>query len=834
MSGNVVVLAGGTGGAKFVRGVAGCVPPERLTVIVNTGDDVTMHGLRISPDVDIITYTLAGLVDPLKAWGFAQDSFVCLEQLRGYGRPGWFNLGDRDLATHLHRTNLLAQGKTPSAVADDIRRALGVQQRILLMTDQTVETHVQLADGSLVHFQEYLIERGAPDDVQAIIFQNIGAAQPAAGVLQAIAEADVLLIAPSSPVVSIGTILSVNGIFDAIVASKARGVAVSPLLGGAPVSGPSAQLMRAFGIAVSNEGLADAYAGLIDLLVIHDRDAADAPALEQRGLTVLAIDTLMPDLPASLTVARSVLAAVDYPVTQVPPPQPPPFQPLTPGPDPHTITAAAPDPTGAEVEALRTRIAELDAQLLATEDAAVAWAELDALQRTVEELREEVEETRDKLARATADADLAWSEHDAAQLALDEQRRAARDEQTAADVAEAREAAAVTQAAALEAQLAAAEAERAEQQVNLDRQRASAAEDARVRDAEAQRALDTVVAHGERLRGRIAALEAERNALRDGGGAGGTSDTQEVQAQFAALTEELRATRAAGERAQVANAQWEEAFRGIELQGQERVAALERETTVLAETRAEAQVRSATLTEQLADREHRLGTAEAEHREQVRVLEQEAWRLMAARDEARQEGDMAEQRADAEDTAGNMAESRTHARIQELETALREAAQQRRQSRERRTVQRERARQVIGHLRARLATAEAVAAESRGNQSARVREDLRSAVAGLQAQVQKLQAQLDAATTAIAASEAHVAKLQRKIPEETATPHPPAPPAAPSTTPPAPAADTPKPAQSTAGKMSNVPASLETLGWTPSDEAETMAERARRRGGQRR
>lgn len=354
MNGNVVVLAGGTGGAKFVRGVARCVPPERLTIVANTGDDITMHGLRISPDMDINMYTLAGLVDPARGWGIAEDTFNCVEQLRRYGQDGWFNLGDRDLATHMVRTQLLAKGKPPSAVAQILAKRLGVRQRILPMTDQPVETHVQLADGRLMHFQEYLIKCGAPETVQTVMFQNIGTALPAAGVLRAIEEADVILLAPSSPVVSIGAILSVSGIFEAIEESGARGAAVSPLMSRVPISGPSAQLMRAFGIQCSNRGLCDAYGALVELLVIHNTDKGDAAVIEEQGLRALVTDTLMPDADASHRLAREVLDALDYAVADVKPPPPRTFSAPVPGTSAHSV----PRTEGAEPAELATPEAE--------------------------------------------------------------------------------------------------------------------------------------------------------------------------------------------------------------------------------------------------------------------------------------------------------------------------------------------------------------------------------------------------------------------------------------------------------------------------------------------
>ena len=798
MSGSVVVLAGGTGGAKFVRGVACCVPPEQLTVIVNTADDVTMHGLRISPDVDIILYTLAGLVDPVKAWGFAGDTFNCLAQLQKYGREGWFQLGDRDLATHLHRTRLLAQGKPPSQVVNDIRRALGLRQRVLPMTDQEVETHIQLRDGSLLHFQEYLIREGAPVDVQAVVFQNVGSALPAKGVLHAIEGADVLLIAPSSPVVSIGTILSVNGIFDAIAASGARRAAVSPLLGGAPIAGPSEQLMRAYGIDVSNTGLAEAYDSLIELLVIHERDIADVPALEWRRLRTLAIDTLMPTIEESTRVARSVLEALDYAVVDVPAPEPPPFVASVPGPSPHSIVRN--DANAAEVRALHDRVAELEAALANAEEATVAWAEVDALQDRLRAVEQALADARAVAARREGDS----PPNDAPDLVI------------VADLQDEVHTKVVALAAS-EAALA-----EAEQQLTDVAARLHPAEEERHRTAEALANAERLIAD---LTERLRTVEGEREHMVEG---------------LAAAEQAAQETRGAVERV---DAQWADAFRSLELEGEERAACLEREAAVLGGVRDEARDRSEALEQQLAEQITVVQRLEAEHAAPADAPEQDS--APSAAPVAEDEVLAPSPQLEAQQAEWLRTETAHTARIQELEQAVDKAAERRRKTREHRLAQWEQARAIVERLRAQAAKAQQLTekAERRAEEADRAVDAERSATADLQARAESLAAELAAANAAVTASEARVTQLQEQLDDLTATDpaeiHPLAPTIA---APPAKAAapvvpafefleqvDTP-PAEAPPAEAPTPNAPMDVETWAPVVETETLADRARRRG----
>jgi len=305
----IVTLAGGVGAARFLEGLVRVTPPASITVIVNTGDDIDLYGLRISPDLDIVMYTLAGLVNAGQGWGIQGDTYHCLETLKSYGHIAWFQLGDRDLATHIHRTMLLHQGHPLSEVSDQIRRALGLETRFLPMSDQRVTTRIRTPSG-LLHFQEYLIQRHASDPVEAVQFEGIEIAQPAPGVLEAIAQAEIILLAPSNPIVSIGSILAVPGVRMALCETSAPVVAISPIVGGAPLKGPADKLMRGLGLDVSAIGVAQRYRDFLDVLIIDHVDAALAPAIEAQGCRVVIMDTVMRGFPEKEALARAALMAV--------------------------------------------------------------------------------------------------------------------------------------------------------------------------------------------------------------------------------------------------------------------------------------------------------------------------------------------------------------------------------------------------------------------------------------------------------------------------------------------------------------------------------------------
>jgi LPPG:FO 2-phospho-L-lactate transferase len=305
----IVVLAGGVGAARFLQGLVQVVPQERLTVIVNTGDDRDFYGLHVSPDLDIVMYTLSGVVDEVHGWGIRNDTYYTMQQLTRYGNEDWFMLGDRDLATHIHRTNLLRQGKTLSEVTEELRRHFGLEMRILPMTDQPVATHIQTPVG-LLHFQEYMVKRHCLDEVQDVVFVGANESRPAPGVLDAIKEARAILVAPSNPIVSIGSILAVPGIHDTLHESSGIVVAVSPIVGGAPIKGPADKLMKGLGMEVSAVGVARCYRDFLDMMIIDEQDTHLLSGIEDLGIPATATDTIMRDNASKVALAHAALDVV--------------------------------------------------------------------------------------------------------------------------------------------------------------------------------------------------------------------------------------------------------------------------------------------------------------------------------------------------------------------------------------------------------------------------------------------------------------------------------------------------------------------------------------------
>ena len=288
----VVALAGGVGGAKLAHGLALLGYGERLAVIVNTGDDFTLWGLHISPDLDTVLYTLGGVANPATGWGVVGDSQVTLEMLGVYGVDTWFTLGDKDLATHILRTERLRNGETLTALMADLARALGIEARLLPMTDDPVATKVQTAAG-LLDFQEYFVRRRHADDVHGIIFEGIEDAATTPQVADALASADLIVICPSNPFVSVDPILATGDMRARVSQASAPVVAVSPIIGGAAVKGPAAQMLASLGHDVSAAGVAAYYRGLVDLLVIDEVDRALAGTIEELGVRVAVTNTLM-------------------------------------------------------------------------------------------------------------------------------------------------------------------------------------------------------------------------------------------------------------------------------------------------------------------------------------------------------------------------------------------------------------------------------------------------------------------------------------------------------------------------------------------------------------
>lgn len=303
----ITVLAGGVGAARFLRGLVRVEDPHRIRVIVNVGDDVQRHGLHVSPDLDSITYWLAGVIHPQQQWGRADETFVVSHELERFGEDRWFTLGDRDLATHIYRTKRLAEGAGLSEVTTEIARAFGVEVALLPATDDPVATRVTTADGRDLHFQEYWVGERAVPDVTAVRLQGAELARPAPGVLEAIADADAILLAPSNPVVSIGTILAVPGIREAMHRAAAPIVGISPIVGGQVVRGMADRLLPAVGADVSAEGVARHYGDLLDGWVMDDRDRDLADELERSGLAVRATDTMMDEVEVAVELARVCL-----------------------------------------------------------------------------------------------------------------------------------------------------------------------------------------------------------------------------------------------------------------------------------------------------------------------------------------------------------------------------------------------------------------------------------------------------------------------------------------------------------------------------------------------
>jgi LPPG:FO 2-phospho-L-lactate transferase len=306
----ITALAGGTGAAKLLRGLGRVIDLRDLTVVVNTGDDAEIWGLHVSPDLDTICYTLGGVIDERKGWGLTDETFHTLDQIARFGEPVWFNLGDRDLATHLHRTRLLREGRTLTQITRGIAQALGVTAAVLPMSDQPVRTRILGPDGWLA-FQEYFVREKAQVEVRGVNYAGAPAARPAPGVLDALRSADAILVCPSNPITSIGPILAVPGLVEALRATDATVAAVSPIVGGDAVSGPAGRLMAAAGLPVSATGVARAYGGWLDALVFDEQDRALAPEIRAAGAVPVAAPTMMSSREAEAALARHVLAALE-------------------------------------------------------------------------------------------------------------------------------------------------------------------------------------------------------------------------------------------------------------------------------------------------------------------------------------------------------------------------------------------------------------------------------------------------------------------------------------------------------------------------------------------
>jgi LPPG:FO 2-phospho-L-lactate transferase len=305
----VLVPAGGVGAAKFIRGLVRVIPPERLTVVVNTGDDETFFGLHVSPDVDTIMYTLAGEVHPDQGWGLRDESFRVLEALtRFYGKP-WFGLGDRDFATHLYRTDQLRAGKKLSDITADIAKRFGVKSRILPMSDDRVRTFVKIRGREAMPFQEYFVKRRARGFVEKIELRGIEEARPLPAVLDAIRDSSAIILAPSNPFVSLGPIFGLRGVREALASVRDRVVAISPIVGGKTIKGPADKMLRGLGFEVSALGIARLYKDIVGTFVLDQVDRDYIEPIRALGMRIVAADTVMTTPAKSARLARIIMRA---------------------------------------------------------------------------------------------------------------------------------------------------------------------------------------------------------------------------------------------------------------------------------------------------------------------------------------------------------------------------------------------------------------------------------------------------------------------------------------------------------------------------------------------
>lgn len=320
----ITVLAGGVGAAKFLAGLLQAVAPSEVTAIVNVADDTEVHGLHVSPDLDSCTYTLAGASDTERGWGLRGETWLAMEHLRRYATANevtdgdaaaWFSLGDRDLGTHLYRTSRLQAGRTLSEVTAEITHAWGIGATLLPATDDPLRTRVHARDGRELAFQEYFVRERHDVDVESVRLRGVESARPAPGVLEAIAAAEVLVVAPSNPVVSIDPVLAVPGVREAVMARRDRVVAISPIVGGEALKGPADRLLRDLGHEPSVVGIARWYAPLAATLVIDLEDADLADAVAAEGVRCVIADTIMRSVDVSTDLAAAAIAAALSPTS---------------------------------------------------------------------------------------------------------------------------------------------------------------------------------------------------------------------------------------------------------------------------------------------------------------------------------------------------------------------------------------------------------------------------------------------------------------------------------------------------------------------------------------
>jgi LPPG:FO 2-phospho-L-lactate transferase len=305
----IVVLAGGIGAAKFLEGLVAVMPPEEVTVIANTGDDACFHGLHVSPDMDTVMYTLAGWVDRGRGWGIAGDTFHCLEALQGLGAATWFQLGDRDLATHLYRTRRLRQGATLADVTRELCQAAGVRCRIVPMSNDPAPTRLRTSAGML-SFQEYFVKLRQEPEVLEVDLAAAERSAAAPGVVQSVMEAAGVIVAPSNPLISIGPILAVRGVREALRQTRAPLAAISPIVGGKALKGPADRMLTSLGLGASASAVAELYRDFADVFVLDQQDVHLQPEVESKGMTAVVTQTIMATSEAKQQLARTALQAL--------------------------------------------------------------------------------------------------------------------------------------------------------------------------------------------------------------------------------------------------------------------------------------------------------------------------------------------------------------------------------------------------------------------------------------------------------------------------------------------------------------------------------------------
>jgi len=301
------ILAGGVGAAKFIQGLVKVVDPGKLKIIINTGDDIELFGLTICPDIDIITYSIAEVVDKEKGWGFENDTFNCLSIIKNYYDDGWFNLGDKDLATHIYRTDLYRKGFTKAQITSKICKKLGIKADLIPMSNESVETCIETPLGKM-HFEEYYIKHKCEPDILGISFKGSEKANPIVGVIDYIKKARKVIICPSNPIVSIGTILSVKDIKNTLISVKDNVYAISPIIEGSSVKGPADKMLNFFGYEVSCVGVANFYRGMIGHFIIDLKDQSSKQQIEELGIKTYCFDTLMTNIKKKENLAREVMS----------------------------------------------------------------------------------------------------------------------------------------------------------------------------------------------------------------------------------------------------------------------------------------------------------------------------------------------------------------------------------------------------------------------------------------------------------------------------------------------------------------------------------------------